>query len=552
MSCVGSRFIIFCLSTLLSISALSQDSQLGRFSVEFTKGCDPFTVQIIERENLGDSIVKQYRFEEGLPFSNDKSHVYQDTIGIFKIIQLTESLEIRSDTLTIEVLENVSPDFELFVCNNNQVQIEITDESYDSYTVFTRLDTMTLSQPNLVETLIFESPSQEIVSVQGRFSDPLISNNCKRLSQSINVVENFLRPSVSSIDVIDNCLDNVNMEVNFSRQRNTISFLEQSIGQNNFERIAEISDKSSVRINNISTEEGIICYQIKTIDQCTQTEQISDTTCLEFGDRSFKIENITATIESDSIILSWEELSNADLFDYLIERSIDDQPFEIVATVPDDQFKDFLISPENQYRYRITPLDTCKNEGTSSVGSPMILRSERISGNLHNLQWNDHMGWGNFTNSFWLQKLSHDGSVFDSEKVLSGKSINVEVKDSISNMRIMALSNDRGQLMAFSNIIRLERITNLFLPEAFTPNNDGLNDVYKIIGTKEINQKVDFKIFSRWGELLFYSNNILDGWDGNFNGEPAPDGTYVYQLRFPDSKNNWVVKTASFVLLRNK
>lgn len=68
----------------------------------------------------------------------------------------------------------------------------------------------------------------------------------------------------------------------------------------------------------------------------------------------------------------------------------------------------------------------------------------------------------------------------------------------------------------------------LHIPNAFTPNNDNLNDTYKIIGIGI--RKFNMKIFNRWGEIVFESNDINVGWDGNYKGKKSAQGSYTYLL----------------------
>ena len=72
------------------------------------------------------------------------------------------------------------------------------------------------------------------------------------------------------------------------------------------------------------------------------------------------------------------------------------------------------------------------------------------------------------------------------------------------------------------------------IPSAFTPNNDNLNDRFKVIisGTIEL---IDFKVFNRWGQMVFDGSDSL-GWDGNHNGEESPSDVYAYMatLRYLD------------------
>lgn len=69
----------------------------------------------------------------------------------------------------------------------------------------------------------------------------------------------------------------------------------------------------------------------------------------------------------------------------------------------------------------------------------------------------------------------------------------------------------------------------LWLPNAFTPNNDGLNDVFRprTVGYAQIKR---FRVFSRWGEMMFETTEFGRGWDGGFKGQKADIGTYFWLL----------------------
>jgi gliding motility-associated-like protein len=88
----------------------------------------------------------------------------------------------------------------------------------------------------------------------------------------------------------------------------------------------------------------------------------------------------------------------------------------------------------------------------------------------------------------------------------------------------------------------------LFIPDAFTPNSDGLNDIFKpsTIGIKEYS----FQIFNRWGEKIYISNGPEDGWDGNYKGSKSPQGAYVYLLNVVDVKGRSHEYNGKVVLIR--
>ena len=71
----------------------------------------------------------------------------------------------------------------------------------------------------------------------------------------------------------------------------------------------------------------------------------------------------------------------------------------------------------------------------------------------------------------------------------------------------------------------------VFLPEAFTPNNDGINDTYGISNPFAIQELLSFEIFDRWGGRVFYTEDPFGRWDGSANGEPVNPGLMLYRIR---------------------
>lgn len=70
----------------------------------------------------------------------------------------------------------------------------------------------------------------------------------------------------------------------------------------------------------------------------------------------------------------------------------------------------------------------------------------------------------------------------------------------------------------------------IFMPNAFSPNGDGLNDCYNVVSQGNYDQ-YEFKIFNRWGQAIFETNNPNDCWDGNMGSQSAEVGTYFFYLK---------------------
>lgn len=69
----------------------------------------------------------------------------------------------------------------------------------------------------------------------------------------------------------------------------------------------------------------------------------------------------------------------------------------------------------------------------------------------------------------------------------------------------------------------------IYIPNTFTPNGDGFNDVFRVRGPAF--SVFYFAVYNRWGQLVFETTDVLKGWDGTFNGKPSDPGVFGYYVR---------------------
>jgi len=105
-------------------------------------------------------------------------------------------------------------------------------------------------------------------------------------------------------------------------------------------------------------------------------------------------------------------------------------------------------------------------------------------------------------------------------------------------------------ITVYSNIITVFSSQNVFLPTAFTPNNDGTNDVF--IGNASKVTEFNMTIYNQWGNFVFESFDINNGWDGMFLGQssPCPAGTYSYKISGKFTSGSTFNKLGSIILIR--
>lgn len=89
----------------------------------------------------------------------------------------------------------------------------------------------------------------------------------------------------------------------------------------------------------------------------------------------------------------------------------------------------------------------------------------------------------------------------------------------------------------------------MFVPNAFSPNGDGLNDVFRVTARKLI-QVQEFRIYNRWGQEVFFTKDISTGWNGTYKGVKQDPGVYYYMMRvaYPTGRTDFL--KGDFTLVR--
>ncbi len=132
-----------------------------------------------------------------------------------------------------------------------------------------------------------------------------------------------------------------------------------------------------------------------------------------------------------------------------------------------------------------------------------------------------------------------------SEQVGAGQTITVSPNETTQYIVIATLCNGEK----FTDTVTVFVKPNL--PNAFTPNGDGLNDYFRITGIPPDNiTRFNIEIFDRWGQMVFHSSNILDSWDGTLNGQPCPPGLYAWVMFWEDVKKTRITNKGTIMLIR--
>ena len=112
----------------------------------------------------------------------------------------------------------------------------------------------------------------------------------------------------------------------------------------------------------------------------------------------------------------------------------------------------------------------------------------------------------------------------------------------------LTVKTDEGCIDTASVKVTIFTRSAVYIPNAFTPNNDGLNDMIKpyFVGIKSLSY---FTIYNRWGQKVFTTNDLYKSWDGYYKGQTI-GGSYVWVLRAVDLIGKVYEMKGSFVLIK--
>ncbi len=272
-------------------------------------------------------------------------------------------------------------------------------------------------------------------------------------------------------------------------------------------------------------------------------------------------QNIRATVVNNrEVLLEWHLAKHYRSFTYHIYKSQDSEPaslFRIISS-SDTTLTDTEVNvQEHSYTYTTYLVDACG--GTSAPGNiaKTILLNVRMVGNdilTHDpkLTWNPYEKWdlgvNHYVVDFWNE-------VSGPEKISRNTPDNLETIHRYINLTqaeycyiVTAFKEGDSSIISESNMACVSTAPRLYAPNVFTINNDKLNDVFYVKGL--FVESFSLKIFNRWGELVFETTDINQGWDGTFKGDPCKPDVFVYMAEGTGKRGERVNITGNVTLLR--
>jgi gliding motility-associated-like protein len=294
------------------------------------------------------------------------------------------------------------------------------------------------------------------------------------------------------------------------------------------------------------------CYQLTT-NYSNGSRSVSLSKCgISFStDTPTAIDNITAIVGQNNVVLEWQTDTNFIPAEFSIEKSIHGD-YSFLSTTTQNAFADDEYKVEDASCYKISYKDVCDNQSPVSLEAcPVRLSANLQKDNAVNLTWTPYAGWTNGVAGYTIEKYSEDGQLLRTFEAGTGTSY-LDDSDDLNYQTLLyvikATAMEAGLGQAVSNTVTILKDPNLFHPTAFTPNGDNLNDIFSVFGQYVVD--FEMKIFNRWGELLFTTNDLEQGWDGTFRGNHMPEGTYTFIAHIKDRAGRTFKRAGPVLLLR--
>lgn len=229
----------------------------------------------------------------------------------------------------------------------------------------------------------------------------------------------------------------------------------------------------------------------------------------------------------------------------------------------------FNVSSERKF-YKLSAYNECDQVvGSSNIASNIILTTSGDTSLIHHLTWNDYEDWLGDVDRYEIYKIDeNNNSSFVTTTYTSGSySLDIEplVFEEVQNEYVIKTvsgnfcyyieavesnSNPYGIIgKSRSNISCIQEDVHCTIPNAFTPDNNGQNDVFKPYVLFSDPQKYTFIVYDRWGEPIFKTHDPNEGWKGRKNDESFKEGTYAYSLEYSSVDGKVFKKRGIFHLI---
>ncbi len=517
-------------------------SSKGRFSVEFNRGCNPLTVNIVEHDGFG-SVTRQYYYFEDADITNSKTFSYQDP-GVYQIVQVVgvDGIPDKTDTLFVEVLEARKPQVTFNKCNGLQLSVTSQDSYYDSIRVYFTQDDSTTLLTDQQTTFSYSSPGLQMIGLEGFFNNA--DEVCSQFFDEIVPIPTLSAPEIQNASIKETCRDFYSLYLELDAIDTLTTYWVNLIQGGNSQLFDGFLNQTSVVIPGIPFNETDFCINIEAHDPCSNISVFSNDFCDSPTELSLSpFENLYSSYDSSGIYIN---LDDVNIGTFNIYRKLDGDEFEFRSSQT-TSFTDRIGSNGRKYLYRIDYIDSCNQVLFTAETNPPFVDVDKESTNTYNVIFTSP---SNSLSEIPENRYQAGNDFSQSSDIISSAQFTVQLdaKDGSPRQFITATSEYSNGITLKSNAQTVRHELVIYVPTAFTPNNDGLNDTLELFGLPT--ETATTNIYNRWGQKVYSSMQPSPGWDGRINGSLANEGTYLYEIIFETADGEVRSQRGTFALIK--
>lgn len=203
------------------------------------------------------------------------------------------------------------------------------------------------------------------------------------------------------------------------------------------------------------------------------------------------------------------------------------------------------------YEYRAVAINLCGDSLYSNQHTDILLKAKKTGAFSYRLNFTDYKDWPGGVKQYELYRLLENRTPYQLYNVFND-TITIAYNNGKEHygmwFRVKAIENGGLNRESWSNDVVVYFEPVIFIPNAFTPERNGLNDVF--LPNSGGMKSYEMLIYNRWGEKLFETPNNEIGWDGTYLGKPVPEGIYVYVINYTDYRNQQYQAKGTLHLMR--
>lgn len=301
------------------------------------------------------------------------------------------------------------------------------------------------------------------------------------------------------------------------------------------------------------------CYYITGTNSCGITSEPSDTICSIDQINTSANYLVSASVDSKNRIrLTWEDFPDGPFSTLIIERKteIPGGTWSEVKRLNAYTFSywdDLQVETDRfSYCYRLKNINFCGNESEwSNDACTILLKAEKLAF-THLLEWTPYSEWPAGIKEYRLMRMDASSAFLNIAVTIPAeinyKDYNLSDEVGIYRYKVIAKEADGGfDAESHSNEVEIIQAPLLYVPGAFSPNGDAYNNQWKAYGA--FISDFHLVIYNRWGQSVFESNDIEQGWEGQFQDTLAPEGVYAWKILYSGFNNGKTLEKRGTVLL---